>query len=99
MNKNLESLRQQVADDKRLQEQMGGDMANLENKLRKFAAQNKELQGQVRPSDERLKIIVYTTGGILAAICFWEHIMDDTSAAARCTRDLFCVFEQNLGLT
>ena len=74
MNKNLESLRQQVADDKRLQEQMGGDMANLENKLRKFAAQNKELQGQVRPSDERLKIIVYTTGGISAEVCFWGHI-------------------------
>ena len=53
MNKNLESLRQQVADDKRLQEQMGGDMANLENKLRKCAAQNKELEGQVRPSHGR----------------------------------------------
>ena len=47
MDNNLESLKQQVDDDKRIKEQMAKDIANLEDKMRKFAAQNKELEGQV----------------------------------------------------
>ena len=48
LNKNMDALKKQMAEDQRAKDQMARDMKQLEDNLRALAARNEELEGQVR---------------------------------------------------
>ena len=50
LNKNMDALKKQMAEDQRAKDQMARDMKQLEDNLRALAARNEELEGQVMGS-------------------------------------------------